>query len=276
MRLQVISKLKFLGCHFDVNLIRSISTSPVIVEKSNCNNITTIILNRAHVKNAIDSNCAKYLASAFEEFEKDPDSKVAVLCSSGDSFCSGADLKAISRGDLNELDSNGNGPLGPTRFELSKPVIAAVNGAAVAGGLELAIWCDLRVVEEDAYFGVFCRKWGVPLIDGGTVRLPRLVGLSRAMDLILTGRSVSAREAFEIGLANRLVPKGKARIEAEKLAKHIVEFPQFCMLTDRKSAYEGFSLPIKEALRREIEKGKDVVLKNANFMEDVTKFKKSN
>ncbi len=189
----------------------------VIVEKTGP--VTTVILARPEVRNAVDRTTAAALVEAFRAFEADDTASVAVLYGDHGTFCAGADLKAISAGQGNLTDSDGDGPMGPSRMLLSKPVIAAISGYAVAGGLELALWCDLRVAEEDAVLGVFCRRWGVPLIDGGTIRLPRLIGLSRALDLILTGRAVSATEALQFGLVNRVVKSGTARQEAEHLAK---------------------------------------------------------
>ncbi len=217
--------------------------------------ITTVILNRPEVRNAVDRATAQALADAFREFEADDQALVGVLYGDNGTFCAGADLKAIAKGRGNRVDPEGDGPMGPSRMLLSKPVIAAISGYAVAGGLELALWCDLRVAEEDAVMGVFCRRWGVPLIDGGTVRLPRLVGLSRALDLILTGRPVKSDEALSIGLVNRVVPKGRAREEAEKLAREIAAFPQVCMREDRMSAYEQFDLSLTEAMANEFNHG---------------------
>jgi enoyl-CoA hydratase len=217
--------------------------------------VTTVILYRPDVRNAVDRPTAQALAAAFEAFEVDASARVAVLWGKGGVFCSGADLKAIGSERGNRIDTEGAGPMGPSRMLLSKPVIAAIAGPAVAGGLELALWCDLRVVEEDAVMGVFCRRWGVPLIDGGTVRLPRLIGLSRALDLILTGRPVSPSEALAMGLANRVVPRGQSREVAEALAAEIAAHPQLCMINDRRSAYEGLGLPLEAALRREFELG---------------------
>lgn len=217
--------------------------------------VTTVILSRKEVRNAVDRTTAEELARAFEEFDKDPSAHVGVLFGEHGTFCAGADLKAVASGTFNRCEPTGDGPLGPTRSLLSKPVIAAVAGHAVAGGLELALWCDLRVVEEDAVLGVFCRRWGVPLIDGGTVRLPRLIGLSRALDMILTGRGVKADEALSFGLANRVVPKGTARAAAEKLAHELAEFPQTCMRGDRLSAYEQFALPLEAAFANEFQHG---------------------
>jgi len=220
--------------------------------------ITTVILSRPEVRNAVDQATAGALADAFRLFEADPDARVAVLFGEQGTFCAGADLKAIAGGDRQSGYPpvfEGDGPMGPTRMVLSKPVIAAISGYAVAGGLELALWCDLRVMEEDAILGVFNRRWGVPLIDGGTVRLPRLIGMGRALDLIITGRPVTAQEALAMGLVNRVVPRGKAREEAEKLALEISSFPQACLNADRMSAYTQWDLPLMEALRNEFEKG---------------------
>lgn len=225
----------------------------VSIEKHDA--ITTVILNRPEVRNAVDRATAEALVEAFRQFEADDSASVGVLYGDNGTFCAGADLKAIAAGQGNRIDSTGDGPMGPSRMLLSKPVIAAISGYAVAGGLELALWCDLRVAEEDAVLGVFCRRWGVPLIDGGTIRLPRLIGLGRALDLILTGRAVSAQEALEIGLVNRVVKKGAAREEAENLAREIAAFPQVCMRGDRMSAYEQFDLSFPEALRNEFQHG---------------------
>lgn len=221
--------------------------------------ITTVILHRPEVRNAVDGLTAQELVEAFRAFDADPDAKVGVFFGEGGTFCAGADLKAVAEGRLPRLSPEGDGPMGPSRMVLSKPVIAAISGHAVAGGLELALWCDLRVIEEDAVLGVFCRRWGVPLIDGGTVRLPRLIGLSRAMDLILTGRPVSAQEALGMGLVNRVVPRGQARQAAEALAREIAAFPQACMNADRQSAYEQVALPLEAALRQEFTQGIQVL-----------------
>jgi len=221
--------------------------------------VSTIVLDRPERRNAVDAETARQLADAFRAFEADDTARVAVLWGAGGTFCAGADLKAIAQASGNRLSPDGDGPMGPTRMLLSKPTIAAVSGHAVAGGLELALWCDLRVMEEDAVLGVFCRRWGVPLVDGGTVRLPRLIGLSRALDLILTGRAVDAREAERIGLANRVVPTGTARAAAEALAAEIAAFPPRCVLSDRRSAYDGAALSIEAALAREFELGKATV-----------------
>ena len=217
--------------------------------------VTTVVLSRPQARNAVDPDTAKALADAFRAFDADPDASVAVLWGEGGTFCAGADLKAFAEGRYDRVAPDGDGPMGPSRLLLDKPVIAAVEGYAVAGGLELALWCDLRVAAEDATFGVFCRRWGVPLIDGGTVRLPRLIGLSRALDLILTGRPVPAQEALQIGLANRVVPAGAARSAAEALAREIAAFPQVCVRTDRRSAYEQADLDLAEALRNELGHG---------------------
>jgi len=217
--------------------------------------VTTVILRRAEVKNAVDRQTAQELADAFRAFEADEEARVGVLFGDHGTFCAGADLKAIATGAPNRVAPDGDGPMGPSRMLLDKPVIAAISGHAVAGGLELALWCDLRVAEESAVLGVFCRRWGVPLIDGGTVRLPRLVGLSRALDLILTGRAVSAAEALSMGLVNRVVPDGEARVAAEALAQEIAAFPQVCMRGDRKSAYEQFGMSLDEAIANELRHG---------------------
>jgi len=198
--------------------------------------VTTVIIDRPQARNAVNGPTAIALFEAFEEFDRDDSASVAVLWGDHGTFCAGADLKAIGTPAANPTHRVGPGPMGPTRMVLSKPVIAAVSGYAVAGGLELALWCDLRVVETDAVFGVFCRRWGVPLIDGGTVRLPRLIGHSRAMDMILTGRAVGADEALAIGLANRVVPKGQSRQAAEELAAELARSPQGCLRADRLSA----------------------------------------
>jgi enoyl-CoA hydratase len=221
--------------------------------------VTTVILDRRDRRNAVDRATAEALADAFRAFDADPDAKVAVLHGAHGTFCAGADLKAIAEGRPNRVEPDGDGPMGPTRLLLDKPVIAAVAGHAVAGGLELALWCDLRVVEEDAVLGVFCRRWGVPLIDGGTVRLPRLIGLGRALDLILTGRPVSAHEALAMGLANRVVPTGTSREAAEALAREIARHPELCMRSDRRSVYESLDLPLEAALANELAHGQRVL-----------------
>ena len=213
--------------------------------------VTTVILDRPEVRNAVDRETGEALADAFREFEADDSALAAVLWGAGGTFCAGADLKALASGRPSRIDPDGDGPMGPSRLRLSKPVVAAVAGHAVAGGLELALWCDLRVAEEDAVFGVFCRRWGVPLIDGGTVRLPRLIGLSRALDMILTGRAVHAEEALAIGLANRVVAAGESRAAAEALAAEITRFPQGAMRGDRRSAIEGAAIGFDEAMANE-------------------------
>ncbi|MFE2737767.1 crotonase/enoyl-CoA hydratase family protein [Streptomyces sp. NPDC059349] len=230
---------------------------PVRVERRG--HVTTVVLSRPEVRNAVDGPTAAELAAAFKEFDADESARVAVLWGEGGTFCAGADLKAIGTERGNRVAEEGDGPMGPTRLRLSKPVIAAVSGHAVAGGLELALWCDLRVAEEDAVFGVFCRRWGVPLIDGGTVRLPRLIGESRAMDLILTGRPVPAPEAYAIGLANRLVPPGRARAEAEELAERIADFPQACMRGDRASVLDQAGRGEEVAMAGELRYGTAVL-----------------
>ncbi len=242
----------------------NVSPMKVLIEKKN--SVTTIIINRPEVRNAIDGETAELLSRAFTDFENDETALVAVLCGTQGNFCSGADLKSIviAENDLPPLhiDEKGNGPLGPSRMLLKKPVIAAVSGYAVAGGLELALWCDMRVVERSAVMGVFCRRWGVPLIDGGTIRLPRLIGLSRALDLILTGRPVEAEEALSIGLANRIAENGQARAVAEELAMQIARFPQECMRNDRLSAYEQFSMDLPAAIVNEFHHGMRVLQSN--------------
>jgi enoyl-CoA hydratase len=218
--------------------------------------ITTIILSRPEVRNAVDEPTAQALADAFRAFEADEHSPVGVFYGEHGTFCAGADLRAFAdEARRNRLEETGDGPMGLSRLVLSKPVIAAVSGYAVAGGLELALWCDLRVVEEDAIFGVFCRRWGVPLIDGGTVRLPRLIGMSRALDMILTGWPVTAQEALQFGLANRVVPTGQARQAAEALAQQLCEFPQLCLQLDRLSVYNQWSLDLETAMAQEFEQG---------------------
>jgi len=225
--------------------------------------VTTVILDRPHARNAVDRPTADALVQAFLAFEHDNTQKAAVLWGAGGNFSAGADLKGMSEGRGNRIIAPGqhydphagDAPMGPTRMRLLKPVIAAVAGYAVAGGLELACWCDLRVAEEDAVFGVFCRRWGVPLIDGGTVRLPRLIGQSRAMDMILTGRAVGAEEAYAFGLANRVVPKGDARRAAEELALEITRFPEICMKGDRMSALDQWDYDHHHAMIHEFRIG---------------------
>ena len=212
--------------------------------------VTTVIIDRPERRNAVDPKTAILLRDAFEAFDADESQRVAVLTGAGGAFCAGFDLKSLADG-APPYDARGPGPMGPTRHLLSKPVIAAVEGPAVAGGLELALWCDLRVASETAVFGVYCRRFGVPLIDGGTVRLPRLVGQSRALDMILTGRPVDAAEALNFGLANRVVPPGQALATAQKLAAEIAAFPQTCMKADRRSAFTQWDIPLAEALTAE-------------------------
>jgi enoyl-CoA hydratase len=228
--------------------------------------VWVVEIDRPDARNAVDGATAQALADAFHAFDADHEARVAVLCGAGGTFCAGADLKSIDseRG----APRNGNplnhamdhvAPMGPTRMRLSKPVIAAVDGYAVAGGMELALWCDLRVVDEGAVFGIFCRRFGVPLIDGGTVRLPRLIGMSRALDLILTGRPVGALEALQMGLANRVVSDGTVRAEAIALAHSIAKFPQQCMVNDRASVYEQDGLDFLEAMTGEFKRGLDTL-----------------
>ena len=219
--------------------------------------VTVVTMNRPERHNAVDGAMAAELADAFRAFDAS-DARVAVLAANGPSFCAGANLKAVGTPKANRMSTSGDGPMGVTRLNLRKPVIAAIHGHAVAGGMEIALWCDLRVVDEAATFGIFCRRWGVPLIDGGTIRLPRLIGHSRAMDLILTGRAVDAQEALAIGLANRVVPVGSARAEAVELARQIARMPQECMRNDRQSAREQWGAPNEAAaLLREFELGLD-------------------
>jgi enoyl-CoA hydratase len=217
--------------------------------------VTTVILDRAAVKNAVDRDTAAQLAAAFRAFDADPGARVAVLHGDHGTFCAGADLKAMASGTGNRVAPDGDGPMGPSRMLLDKPVIAAISGHAVAGGLELALWCDLRVADEDAVLGVFCRRFGVPLIDGGTIRLPRLIGLSRALDLILTGRPVDAQEALAIGLVNRVVARGEALAAARQLAHQLAELPQAALRADRMSAYRQHELSLEAALAAELELG---------------------
>lgn len=217
--------------------------------------VLTVTIDRPGVRNAVDRETAGALADAFRGFDADDALSVAVLTGAGGTFCAGADLKAVSRGEANRIEPDGDAPMGPSRMRLGKPVIAAIEGHAVAGGLELALWCDLRVAASDAVLGVFCRRWGVPLVDGGTVRLPRLIGHSRAMDLILTGRPVAAEEALAIGLVNRVVPSGEALEAAQALAAEIAAFPQVCTRSDRASALEQWGLEEDAALAAEFGHG---------------------
>jgi enoyl-CoA hydratase len=228
--------------------------------------VSTIVINRPEVRNAVDGPTADALVEAFRAFDADPSQSVAVLCGADGTFCAGADLSTLARDEpasrrANRLDPDlaQTAPMGPSRLRLSKPVIAAISGYAVAGGLELALWCDLRILEETAMLGVFCRRWGVPLIDGGTVRLPRLIGMSRALDLILTGRPVDAREALAIGLANRVVPEGEARTAAQELARSIAAFPQICLRNDRLSVLEQDGLALMPGLANEFKRGQETI-----------------
>jgi len=222
--------------------------------------ITIVRLARPGVRNAVDGATAQALADAFRDFDANPDSDVAVLYGEYGTFCAGADLKAVAaQAGSNRLAPDGDGPMGPSRMLLGKPVIAAIAGHAVAGGLELALWCDLRVVERSAVLGVYCRRWGVPLIDGGTIRLPRLIGHSRAMDLILTGRAVGAEEALQMGRANRVVADGQSLAAALELAAQLSRFPQNCLRSDRLSAYEQWGLSLEDALANEFRRGREVI-----------------
>jgi len=221
--------------------------------------IALVTINRPEVRNAVDRATALELAAAFRRFDADDSLSVAILTGAGGTFCAGADLKEVAQGKGNEVHETGDGPMGPTRMRLSKPVIAAVEGYAVAGGLELALWCDLRVAARDAVFGVFSRRWGVPLVDGGTVRLPRLIGESHAMDLIITGRGVSGEEARMMGLVNRLVEPGQALEAAKALARQLAAFPQGCLRSDRRSVLEQWDLPFEKAMRNETRLGMAVI-----------------
>lgn len=221
--------------------------------------VVIVTIDRPQVRNAVDGPTAAALADAFRKFEADDSLSVAVLTGSGTTFCAGADLKGVAHGRGNPVAEDGDGPMGPTRMSLSKPVVAAVEGYAVAGGLELAIWCDLRVAARDAVFGVYCRRWGVPLVDGGTIRLSRALGHSHALDLILTGRGVSGEEAQRMGLANRLVEPGEALAQALQLAKQLAAFPQRCLRSDRLSSYRQWNLSLPDALREETRLGLQVI-----------------
>jgi enoyl-CoA hydratase len=246
------------------------SDSPVLVTHHGA--ITVITINRQQARNAVDRATAQALADAFRAFDADAGARVAVLHGAHATFCAGADLKAMNDAERrNRLEPEGDAPMGPTRMLLSKPVVAAISGHAVAGGLELALWCDLRVVERSAVLGVFCRRFGVPLIDGGTVRLPRLIGLSRALDLILTGRAVRAEEALAMGLANRVVDDGLALDAAMALAQQLAELPQTCLRHDRLSAYEQDGLTLDAALRNEFAHGQ-ATLASGEFSAGATRF----
>ena len=233
--------------------------------------IVIVTIDRPEVRNAVDGPTAAALVDAFRAFEADESLAVAVLTGAGGTFCAGADLKAMRGDTTNRVNETGDGPMGPTRMLTTKPVLAAVEGYAVAGGLELACWCDLRIAARDAVFGVFCRRWGVPLIDGGTVRLPRLIGLSHALDLILTGRGVSGDEAARMGLANRLSEPGTALDDARALAHDLARLPQVCLRNDRRSAYEQAGHDLEAAMRREYELGV-VTLSSSDFAAGVARF----
>ena len=233
--------------------------------------VAVVTIDRPEVRNAVDGPTAAALADAFRRFEEDDDLAVAVLTGASGTFCAGADLKAISEGRGNRVTTDGDGPMGPTRMLLSKPVLAAIEGHAVAGGLELACWCDLRVAATDAVFGVYCRRWGVPLIDGGTIRLPRLLGQSHALDLILTGRGVSGEEALRMGLANRLADPGEALAAAVELANQLAAFPQRCLRSDRESSYRQWGLPLDDALALETDLGLEVI-RSGETAEGATRF----
>jgi enoyl-CoA hydratase len=243
--------------------------STVRVEKTGP--VTIVTIHRPEVRNAVDEPTREALAEAFRSFDADENASVAILTGAGGVFCAGADLKAFAAGKRRRRTEDGDGPMGPTRMILGKPVIAAVEGYAVAGGLELALWCDLRVAAADAVFGVFCRRWGVPLIDLGTVRLPRLIGQSHALDLILTGRGVSGEEALRMGLANRIVPRGQALVEAVKVANDLAALPQRCLRSDRMSAMEQWSLGAHEAMLNEFHRGMSVI-NSGESKEGATRF----
>lgn len=231
--------------------------APVRTERRG--DVLVVAIDRPGVRNAVDGETAGALADAFRAFDADDATSVAVLTGAGGTFCAGYDLGSVAEGREPALSEDGDGPMGPSRMVLSKPVVAAVEGHAVAGGLELALWCDLRVAARDAVFGVFCRRFGVPLIDGGTIRLPRLIGHSHAMDLVLTGRGVSGDEALGMGLANRLAAPGEALDDAVALAREVASFPQGCMRSDRRSVHEQWDLPFEEALRNELRRGAEVI-----------------
>ena len=250
--------LEGLGWLTPVPLPRQVHTMEVVQYEID-GPVAVVTINRPSVRNAVDRDTAAALAAAFRTFDADPDRSVAVLTGAGGVFCAGADLKGGFEGRGLTVREDGDGPMGPSRLLLSKPVIAAVEGYAVAGGLELAAWCDLRVAARTAVFGVFCRRWGVPLVDGGTVRLPRLIGHSHALDMILTGRPVGGEEALRMGLANRLVEAGQARSAAVALAKEIAVFPQRCLRNDRLSSYQQWGFGIAEALQVETQLGLQVI-----------------
>ncbi len=235
--------------------------------------ILVVTIDRPDVRNAVDGPTAAALAEAFQRFDRDDELAVAILTGANGTFCAGADLKGVSDGRGNKVKEDGDGPMGPTRMLLTKPVIAAVEGFAVAGGLELAVWCDLRVAATDAVFGVYCRRWGVPLVDGGTVRLPRLIGHSHALDMILTGRGVSGAEAERMGLANRIVEPGTTLSAAVELARRIAKFPPRCMRGDRTSSYKQWSLSQEEALLVETQIGLETI-HSGETLEGATRFAK--
>jgi enoyl-CoA hydratase len=245
------------------------------VEVSRIPPLLHVRISRPECRNAVDRPTAEALAAAFRDFDADPALAVAILSGAGGNFCAGADLKAVASGEAgrtNRIDPGGDGPMGPTRMRLGKPVIAAISGYCVAGGLELALWCDLRVCDNTAVFGVFCRRFGVPLIDGGTLRLPRAIGMSRALDMILTGRPVDAQEALQMGLANRVVPAGELDAAAEALARHLASLPQQCLRNDRRSAYEQWGLSETDALVNEFRLGL-ATLSSGESVAGATRFK---
>lgn len=248
-------------------------TDTILVEREGP--VTIVSINRPERKNAVDGATARRLFDAFRAFDADPEASVAVFTGTGGAFCAGADLKAVALGDREKKRELGGhdtiAPMGPSRLRLSKPVIAAVEGYAVAGGMELALWADMRVVGEGATFGIFCRRFGVPLIDLGTIRLPRLIGHSRAMDLILTGRPVDAKEAFNIGLANRLVPRGEARAHAVALAQELARFPQGCLRNDKRSALRQWDLEEEDAINDEMQGGLGIIA-SGETLDGATRF----
>ena len=241
------------------------------VQQEKHGDLVIVTINRPQVRNAVDHDTAQALAEAFRAFDANKQQRAAVLTGANGHFCAGADLKAVAQGRGNRVTLDGDGPLGPTRMLLNKPVIAAVEGYAVAGGLELALWCDLRVAAETAVFGVYCRRWGVPLVDGGTVRLPRLIGQSHALDMILTGRGVGGAEALRFGLANRLAPPGEALHGAVEMAEKLTRYPQRCMLSDRRSAISQWGRTLDEALQQETLLGREVI-KSGETVAGATRF----
>ncbi len=245
-----------IALHFSLGSI-DMNNHDLLIEQDE--EVTIITINRPRARNAVDGPTASLLADAFRQFDHDESSKVAILTGADDTFCAGADLKAVSKGAGSRVDTDGDGPMGPTRMLLSKPVVAAIEGFAVAGGLELAAWCDLRVAASNAVFGVYCRRWGVPLVDGGTIRLSRLIGHSRALDMILTGRGVDGEEAYAMGLANRLCEPGEALHKSLDLARELCQFPKMCLRHDRLSSYQQWGMSLDDALANETVLGREVI-----------------